>query len=340
MRRTGKILPFLLLAALCAGCSAGQGPRGQGRMEEESESEPAEDLIVVGFSQVGSESDWRTANTASVRSALTEENGFYLIFEDAQQKQENQLKAIRSFIMQEVDYIVLAPIVETGWDAVFQEAKNAGIPVILADREADVPEELYTCWIGPDTRKEGERAGRWLADYLEEQGRGGEEIRIVTIQGTAGSSAQLGRTEGFADVMREHENWTILDMRDGDFTQAKGQEVMEDFLDAYKDIDVVVCENDNMAFGAIDAIQAAGLTCGPDGDIIILSFDAVRAALEAMIAGEINAVFECNPLQGPWLAEAIKTLDGGGTLEKKQYIEETYFDTGMDLESILKTRAY
>lgn len=340
MRRFGEIVLLLFLAAACAGCSGGQTAVRKDDTGEQSEAEPAEDLIVVGFSQVGAESDWRTANTASVRAALTEQNGFYLIFEDAQQKQENQLKAIRSFIMQEVDYIILAPIVETGWDAVLQEAKASGIPVILADREVNAPEDLYTCWIGPDTHREGERAGRWLADYLEAQGRDEEEIRIVTIQGTMGSSAQTGRTEGFAEVMKEHDNWTMLSMQSGDFTQAGGQEVMEEFLDTYEDIDVVVCENDNMAFGAVDVIHAADLTCGPDGDIIILSFDAVRAALEAMIDGEINAVFECNPLQGPGLAQALKALEAGETLEKKQYIEETYFDTSMDLKSILKTRAY
>ncbi len=339
MRRFTGTVMLLFLAVFCTGCSFGWKKAGESA-DRQSEPEPAEDLIVVGFSQVGAESDWRMANTVSVRTALTEQNGFYLIFEDAQQKQENQLKAIRSFIMQEVDYIVVAPIVETGWDAVLQEAKDSGIPVILVDRETDAPKDLYTCWIGSDMRAEGERAGEWLADYLQEQGRGDEEIRIVTIQGTMGSSAQVGRTEGFANVMADHENWNMLAMQSGDFTQAGGQEVMEVFLDTYEDIDVVVCENDNMAFGAIDSIHKAGLTCGPNGDIILLSFDAVRAALEAMKAGEINAVFECNPLQGSLLARAVKALEAGEVLEKKQYIEETYFDADMDLESILKTRAY
>ena len=303
-------------------------------------TEVDENLIVVGYSQVGSESDWRLAHTKSIKEALTEENGFYLLFDDAQQKQENQIKAVRSFILQEVDYIVVAPIVETGWEAVLQEAKDAGIPVILDDRGVDVDEDLYTCWLVTNAVKEGEDAGHWLADYLEKQGRSDEEIRIVTLQGTTGATAQIGRTKGFQTVLDEHDNWTMLERMDGDFTQAKGQEVMETLLEKYSDIDVVVCENDNMAFGAVDAIKEAGRTCGPDGDIIIISFDAVRAAFDAMINGDINAVFECNPLHGPKLREIIDDLAAGKAVDKIQYMEEAYFDTTMDLENIRETREY
>lgn len=300
----------------------------------------SDDLIVVGYAQVGAESDWRTANTESFKSTFTEENGYKLIFDDAQQKQENQIKAIRSFIQQDVDYIVVAPVVETGWEAVLQEAQEAGIPVILSDRMMDVDESLYECWVGGNFNKEGEDAGNWLAKYLEDQGRGGEEINIVTLQGTIGASAQVGRTDGFANVLAQHSNWNMLDKQTGEFTQAKGQEVMESFLKSYDDIDVVVAENDNMAFGAIDAIKAAGKTCGPDGDIIIISFDAVKAAFDAMIAGDLNAAFECNPLHGPRVDEIIKKLEKGETVEKIQYVNEAYFDTSMDLEAIKAERAY
>lgn len=340
MRISKAIITIVAVLAFGAGCSAGGLRDAETETTVQSETEVDENLIVVGVSQVGAESDWRIAHTESIKTALTPENGFYLIFEDAQQKQENQIKAVRNFILQEVDYIVVAPIVETGWDAVLQEAKDAGIPVILMDRMAEVPGNLYTCWIGANFKKEGKDAGHWLADNLEAQGRGDEEIRIVTLQGTSGASAQIGRTEGFSDVVKEHDNWKLLDRMDGDFTQAKGQEVMEKLLQKYTDIDVVVCENDNMAFGAVDAIHAAGRTCGPDGDIMILSFDAVRAAIDAMMDGEINATFECNPLHGPKLAEILKTLESGGTVEKTQYMEETYFDTTMDLEEIRKNRAY
>ena len=307
---------------------------------EKKEAAADGDLITVGYAQVGAESDWRTANTESFKSTFTEENGYKLIFDDAQQKQENQIKAIRSFIQQDVDYIVVAPVVETGWEAVLQEAQEAGIPVILSDRQMDVDESLYECWVGGNFIKEGETAGNWLADYLKAQGRDGEDINIVTLQGTIGASAQVGRTEGFGNILKQHDNWKMLDMQTGEFTQAKGQEVMESFLKSYDDIDVVVAENDNMAFGAIDAIKAAGKTCGPDGDIIIFSFDAVKAAFDAMIAGDLNAAFECNPLHGPRVDEIIKKLEKGETVEKIQYVDEAYFDTSMDLEAIKAERAY
>ena len=156
--------------------------------EEEKGEEPAAadaasgDLITVGYAQVGAESDWRTANTESFKSTFTEENGYKLIFDDAQQKQENQIKAIRSFIQQEVDYIVVAPVVETGWETVLEEAKEAGIPVILSDRQMQLSDDsLYEAWVGGNFVLEGETCGDWLAEYLEAQGRGEEEINMVTI---------------------------------------------------------------------------------------------------------------------------------------------------------------
>ena len=305
---------------------------------EEKEAAADGDLITVGYAQVGAESDWRTANTESFKSTFTEENGYKLIFDDAQQKQENQIKAIRSFIQQGVDYIVVAPVVETGWETVLEEAKEAGIPVILSDRQMQLSDDsLYEAWVGGNFVKEGETCGEWLADYLDKQGRGDEEINMVTIQGTIGASAQVGRTEGMDNKLKEHSNWKMLDRQSGEFTQAKGQEVMESFLKSYDDIDVVICENDNEAFGAIDAIKAAGKTCGPDGDIIV---DSVKAAFESMIAGDLNATFECNPLHGPRVAEIIQKLEKGEEVEKIQYVDEAYFDTSMDLEEILKTRAY
>ncbi|MDO4519783.1 MAG: ABC transporter substrate-binding protein [Eubacteriales bacterium] len=296
-----------------------------------------EDLITVGYAQVGAESDWRTANTESFKSTFTEENGYKLIFDDAQQKQENQIKAIRNFIQQDVDYIVVAPVVETGWETVLQEAKDAGIPVILSDRMMDVADDsLYTCWVGGNFVKEGETCANWLVDKFGDE----EEVNVVTIQGTIGASAQIGRTEGVDNVLKDHANFKILDQQSGEFTQAKGQEVMESFLKSYDDIDVVICENDNEAFGAIDAIKAAGKTCGPEGDICVVSFDSVKAAFEAMIAGDLNATFECNPLHGPRVAEIIQKLEAGEEVDKIQYVDEGAFDTTMDLEAILAERLY
>ena len=190
---------------------------------EGEQKEAAEgNLITVGYAQVGAESDWRTANTESFKSTFTEENGYKLIFDDAQQKQENQIKAIRSFIQQDVDYIVVAPVVETGWETVLEEAKEAGIPVILSDRQMQLSDDsLYEAWVGGNFVKEGETCGDWLADYLEKQGRADEEINMVTIQGTIGASAQVGRTEGMENKLKEHSNWKMLDKQSGEFTQAR-----------------------------------------------------------------------------------------------------------------------
>lgn len=306
---------------------SGCGKQDLGGPADPDSAGNSNNLIVVGLSQVGSESDWRLTNTRSYRETFTEKNGYYLIFDDAQQKQENQVKAIRDFILQDVDYIVLDAIAETGWDAVLAEAKEAGIPVILSDRSVKVEDDsLYTSWIGSNFKKQGKRAGKWLRDYLEKKNRGEEQINIVTLQGTLDSTAQLGRTKGFRQVLNQQKNWTMLEQRSGEFVQAKAKEVMEYFLKTYLDIDVVVCQNDNMAFGAIEAMKEAGRSYGKDGEIIVISFDATQAALEAVEKGEINVDFECNPDLGPLVDETIKKLEAGQEVEKIQYVEETYFD--------------
>lgn len=328
------LLCVVVVATMIAGCS------GEKKSETEATGNGEDSLIVVGYAQVGAESDWRTANTESFKSTFTEANGYELIFDDAQQKQENQIKAIRNFIQQDVDYIVLAPVVETGWETVLGEAKEAGIPVILSDRMIEVSDEsLYECWVGGNFVKEGEDAGKWLVDNLKTEGRDNEDINIVTLQGTIGASAQVGRTEGFNNILKENPKWKMLASQTGEFTQSKGQEVMESFLKSYPDIDVVVAENDNMAFGAIDAIKAAGKTCGPDGEIIVISFDAVKAAFESMIAGDMNVSVECNPLHGPRVAEIIQKLEAGETVEKVQYVDEGVFDASTAATDI-KDRAY
>lgn len=288
----------------------------------------AEDTITVGFSQVGAESDWRTANTESMKSTFSEENGYELIFDDAQQKQENQLTAIRNFIQQEVDYIVLAPVTETGWDTVLQEAKDAGIPVIIVDRMVDVSDDsLYTAWVGSNFKLEGQKAMAWLDAYLEAKGRGDEEINLVDIQGTIGASAQIGRTEGFDEAVEAHDNWTTFAQQSGEFTQAKGQEVMESILkQSGDDIDVVYCENDNEAFGAIDAIEAAGYEVGgEEGQILVMSFDTTNAGLTETLAGKITLNTECNPLHGPRVEEIIQKLEAGEEVEKQAYVDEVAF---------------
>ena len=297
----------------------------------------ADDTITVGFSQVGAESDWRTANTESMKSTFSEENGYELIFDDAQQKQENQLTAIRNFIQQEVDYILLAPVTETGWDTVLQEAKNADIPVIIVDRMVDVSDDsLYTTWIGTDSLLEGRKAAEWLNAYTTAKGIDAKDVNIVDIQGTIGSTAQIGRSKGLEEGVDNY-GWNLLAQQSGEFTQAKGQEVMESMLKQYDNINVVYCENDNEAFGAIDAIEAAGKTVGSDianGEIMVMSFDTTNAGLTDTLAGKIACDVECNPLHGPRAEELIKALEAGEEVEKLNYVDEEIFATDDTVDKV------
>ena len=297
----------------------------------------ADDTITVGFSQVGAESDWRTANTESMKSTFSEENGYELIFDDAQQKQENQLTAIRNFIQQEVDYILLAPVTETGWDTVLQEAKDADIPVIIVDRMVDVSDDsLYTIWIGTDSLLEGRKAAEWLNAYTTAKGIDAKDVNIVDIQGTIGSTAQIGRSKGLEEGVDNY-GWNLLAQQSGEFTQAKGQEVMESMLKQYDNINVVYCENDNEAFGAIDAIEAAGKTVGSDianGEIMVMSFDTTNAGLTDTLAGKIACDVECNPLHGPRAEELIKALEAGEEVEKLNYVDEEIFATDDTVDKV------
>ncbi len=347
----GVVLSVAMVATLLAGCGgkktddtpANDAPATEGEAdaeadadaEAEADGEASGDVIKVGFAQVGHESDWRTASTASAQEVFSAANGYDLSFVDADNDEKVQLEAVRGFIEQQVDYIIIDPIVTTGWDTVLGEAKDAGIPVFVIDRTIDCSEDLYVAWYGSDFKAEGQAAGAWLQAYLEAEGRAEEEINIVTIAGSTGASAQIGRTEGFDEYVAANDNWTKLDEQDGDFTQDGGQEVMESFLKSYDDIDVVVCQNDNEAWGAMDALTAAGKTFGVDGDVIIISFDAVYDGLSDVLAGKINADFECNPLAAPYVAEAIQTLEQGGTIDQKlNYVDEACFQAKDNVKEI------
>lgn len=323
-----------MITMLAAGCQyrfALEGNAGDrnGNAAPETEETEEKGTIVVGFSQVGAESDWRSANTESMKSAFSRENGYELIFEDGQQKQTNQIMAIRTFIQQEVDYIILAPVTETGWDTVLQEAKDAGIPVIIIDRRVDVSDEnLFTCWVGSDFELEGKKAAEWLNQYAMAEGIASEDIHIVNIQGTIGASAQIGRTKALSDAAREH-GWDLIAEVPGDFTQAKGKEVMESFLRQYHNINVVYCENDNEALGAIEAIEAAGKEVGSDitgGEIMVISFDGVNEeAIGYVKKDKITFTVECNPFHGPRVEAIIRLLESGETPEKFSYVDEEVF---------------
>lgn len=281
----------------------------------------ADELITVGYAQVGHESDWRTANTQNYQNVFSEENGYELSFVDCDNDHQAQLEAVRSFITQELDYIVIAPIQSAGWDTVLQEAQDAGIPVIIADREIEADASLYDAWVGTNTTNEGITAGNWLAEYLD-----GAEANILVIEGTVGASAALGRTDGFNQVAAEHEEWKILDSQSGDFTQAGGQEVMESFIKSYEgQFNVVVCQNDNEAYGAMDAMDAAGITYGVDGDVILISFDATHDGLQYTLDGKINCNVECNPIQAEVVAGVIQKMQAGEEFDATTLVEDQAF---------------
>lgn len=287
--------------------------------------------LVVGYSQIGAESEWRTGNTASIKGAA-QVLGVELIFDDAQQKQENQIKAIRKFIAQQVDVIGVSPIVETGWDSVFLEAKEAGIPIILVDRRADVPEDLYATFLGSDFMEEGRNAARVMAKLL--QGRG----NIVELVGTPGSAPANDRYYGFREIIRDYPEMKIIASESGDFTRAKGEEVMRSFLQRYgPQIDALYSHNDDMAIGAIRAIEEYGLK--PGNDIKIVSIDAIRDAFQAMIDGKLNATVECNPLLGPQFFELALKVVNGEPVPKWNPSQEGIFYPE-DAVGILPTRKY
>jgi galactofuranose transport system substrate-binding protein len=278
--------------------------------------------LTIGFSQVGAESEWRTANTASIKDAA-KKAGVTLKFADAQQQQQNQVKAIRSFIAQHVDVIAFSPVVETGWETVLREAKNAKIPVILTDRAVKVTDpSLYVSFIGSDFVEEGRRAGRWLLDYAKKNG--GKPLNIVELQGTTGAAPAIDRKTGFAEVIATNPKLKVIRSQTGDFTRAKGKEVMEAFLKSEgKNINVLYAHNDDMAIGAIQAIEEAGLK--PGKDIIIISIDGVKGAFEAMKAGKLNVTVECNPLLGPTLIQTAQDVVAGKPVPKRIVVNEGVF---------------
>jgi galactofuranose transport system substrate-binding protein len=287
--------------------------------------------LVVGFAQVGAESEWRTGNTESIITAA-ESLGIELKFVDGQQSQENEIAAIRTFIAQQVDVIGVSPVVENGWDSVFQEAKEAGIPIILVDRQANVPEDLYATHLGSDFVEEGRNAARVMVKLLDGKGN------IVEITGTQGSAPAIDRYKGFREILKDYPQINIIASVSGDFTRARGKEVMAELLKKYgKMINALYSHNDDMAIGAIKAIEGYGLE--PGKDIKIVSIDAIRDAFQAMIDGKLNATVECNPLLGPKFFELALAVANGEKVPKWiPSMESIYFpDTAKE---ILATRKY
>ncbi|WP_345265867.1 ABC transporter substrate-binding protein [Nocardioides nanhaiensis] len=329
MKKTLIAASTLSLCALtlsaCGGGDSAAGSGGNGG---------SDGTITMGFAQVGAESGWRTANTDSIKQSA-EDAGVELQFSDAQQKQENQISAIRTYIQQKVDVIAFSPVVETGWDAVLQEAKAAGIPVILTDRAVDVQDDsLYVTFLGSDFVEEGQKAGQWLVDNAAEADADGDgDVNVVELQGTTGAAPAIDRKEGFEEVIADDDTISISQSQTGDFTRDGGKQVMEAFLQNEPEgIDVVYAHNDDMGLGAIEAIEAAGLT--PGEDIKIITVDAVKDGMQALADGKINFIVECNPLLGPQLMELAEKVVAGEEVESRVVTEETTFTQEQAAEAL------
>lgn len=322
---------MLVVAGLAAATLAGCGSESGGGSEAGG---GGGDAIVMGFSQVGAESGWRTANTKSVQDSA-KEAGITLKFSDAQQKQENQIKAIRSYIQQKVDVIAFSPVVESGWDTVLKEAQGANIPVILTDRAVDSADtSLYKTFLGSDFVEEGKKAGQWLVEEYKDVS---DTVNIVELQGTTGSAPANDRKAGFAEVIGADQKFQIIASQTGDFTRAKGKEVMEAFLKAHPDIDVLYAHNDDMGLGAIEAIEGAGKV--PGKDIKIITVDAVKDGMQALADGKINYIVECSPLLGPQLMDLAKKVVAGESVPPRVVTEETTF-TQEQAKEALPSRQY
>jgi simple sugar transport system substrate-binding protein len=322
-----------LLTVGLAACGS-SGSSGSSGAPASGGSAAATDTLTMGFAQVGAESGWRTANTKSIQDSAAAA-GVDLKFSDAQQKQENQIKAIRSYIQQKVDIIAFSPVVESGWDTVLLEAKRAQIPVILTDRSVDSTDDsLYVTFLGSDFIAEGKKAGDWLVQQY--QGNTAP-VSIVELQGTTGAAPAIDRKEGFTQAISAAPNLQIVASQTGDFTRSGGKQVMEAFLKSQPKIDVVYAHNDDMGLGAIEAIEAAGKV--PGKDIKIITVDAVKDGMQALADGKINFIVECNPLLGPQLMDLAKQVKAGQQVPKRVVTEETTFDQA-GAQAVLAQRQY
>lgn len=316
---------LILCAFIMSGCQKEEIQQESQTLVRANAPTYNEEYITVGFIQTGKESDWRDANTNDFLNTFTEENGYNLIYIDGNSDSDRQIKVINDLIRQKVDYIILDPIVESGWTESLIAAEEADIPVIVSDRMVDADASLYTCWIGSDFETEGHDAALWLESYLEREGRSNETINIVILEGTEGASATIGRSVGLHAEIEKHSNWNVLTSRCGNFTQGEGKTVMEEILKEYQNIDVVISENDNMMFGAMKAMEEAGISYGVNGDVITISFDALYEAFGLMMEGKLMVSVECNPLIAGLSHEAIQALEKGEEVEKVNYVEESVF---------------
>lgn len=287
--------------------------------------------LILGFSQIGAESAWRKCNTRSIKEAAANA-GVQLLFENAEQKQENQIMAIRSFIVYQVDVIAFVPIVADGWDNILKEAKNAGIPVLVTDRKITTADEnLYAGFIGTDSEKEGREAGNFLLKKFANR-PSSEPVRIIEISGTEGSSVAVGRADGFREIIGDNPRFEIVHSESGDFLRSRGYEIMTRILKNCTDIDVLYSHNDGMSLGAMAAMKEVGIR--PGKDIVIITIDARQAAIDALRDGEVNCVIECNPKTGPAILTLSHQLARGETIPRLQHVHEEVFTEYDDLSAI------
>lgn len=328
MRRFYKGLIALLMICMLAGCG-----------KKSNKQETDKELFVIGFSQVGAESDWRLANTRSMQETFTNERGYELLMENAMQQQDNQFAAVRRFILEDVDLIVIAPTTEDGWDILLEEVHEAGIPVIIMDRSVAVwNRDLYLTNIGSNFLEQGEEAISWIETNLPVAED--EPLKVLHLKGTDGSTAQLMRTRALEEADQRHEDWTIVQQLNGDFTEAKGYEVMTNYLKHSQDFDVIYSENDNMTFGAMRALDEAGITYGENGEVKIVTFDATKRALQLCLEGKINLCVECNPLHGPLVEELIQKYRNGEQIQETVYISESVFTKENLTQEFIDQRTY
>jgi galactofuranose transport system substrate-binding protein len=319
----GSLLTALLVVMLAA-CSEGVGD-GAARKHRP----------VLGFSQIVAKANWNRANTESIREAAREA-GIELRLVDAQRSQEKQVETLRAFVSDRVDVIAFSPVVETGWEVVLREIRSAGIPVILMDRTIDVSDEsLYVSLIGSDFVEEGRRAARWLLEHTRDQPG---QIDIVELRGSVGAAPANGRKQGFAEVIAADRRYRIIRSESGDFDRDRARWLMSDFLQTEgRRIRVVFAHSDTMALGAIEAIEAAGLE--PGSDILVLSIEGSRRALEAILAGKLNVAVECSPLLGPPLMDVVKDLVAGKPVPRRVITRESVF-TRENAAAALPARLY
>ncbi len=298
---------------------------------------PDDDVYVIGFSQVGSESDWRVANTKSMTAAFEGDTEYELLMDNARQEQENQFTAVRRFILEGVDFIIIAPTVEEGWETILTEIKDADIPVMIMDRSVAVEDDsLYLTNIGSDFLHQGRLAVEWLEGEIPED----RDIKILHLQGTIGATAQIQRTKALEDAVRSHSNWEITSQLYGDFTEAKAYEVMTDYLASNRDIDVLYSENDNMTFGAMRALDEAGISYGNGGQVKIITFDATKEALQYCHDGRIDLCVECNPMFGPDVKTLIEKYRNGESIPKHVYVNESAYTTQSITQEFVDSREY